>query len=172
MSFFYDALPPDIGGIITGLVGGLIWAAIVLLWQIGKSRVIRRSIRRNFIGKRALVWRPPNMCILLTNTSGWPVTIRRAGFIAEGSAFDGRYLSDKEGNKEFVYDNHILLKTRTNGCWGVPIELLKSKIETVWVEYEFDTIFGRSRVEEVELGGDVAKFFEDFRLGTRRTLNI
>jgi len=156
-------------GMVKGLAQAVIWAAIVWIWQIAKTFRIRREIRKSFVGKKATSWKPPNLFgILIKNSSPWSVTIRSAGFSSGINVFGCGYL----GNKQPIYDKHILLKTDTEDTWGFPIEKLGMKIESVWVIYEYDTFFGRSKVERIELGQDVAQFFEGQRVRLRETFKL
>jgi hypothetical protein len=156
-------------GVVKGIAQAVVWATIIWGWQTAKAYKIRREIRNSFIGQKSSAWQPPNLfAIWIRNRSPWPVTIRGAGFVAGGSLYNCGYL----GHKKPVYDDHILLKAQTDDRWGFPIEKLGRKLEGVWVEIEFDTVFGKTKVEKIELGGDVAQFFENQRVQTRATFNL
>ncbi|MDB6110903.1 MAG: hypothetical protein JWR69_2653 [Pedosphaera sp.] len=157
------------GGVVKGITQAIVWALLILAWQYLKAYKIRRDIRKSFVGQKASSWRPPNLFgILVRNSSAWPVTIRSAGFMVGPNKFTCGYL----GNKDAVYDNHILLKSETEDTWGLPIQSLARKIEAVWLEIEFDTVFGNTKIERLELGGEVAQFLEEQRVQLRKQFQL
>jgi hypothetical protein len=133
-----------------------LWAAIVWIWQMMKTFRIRREIRKTIASKHGVAGSLKFFGISLKNNSPWPVIIRSAGFSCSG---DISFVLQYRGTKSPVYGDHILLKTVTGDIWWLPIEMLKREIIGIWVGYEFDTVFGRSKVEKIELGGGVADFF-------------
>jgi hypothetical protein len=148
-------------GIVQGLTIAIVWACLLWGWRRAKARKIRAEVRKSLSTKKAMYWQAPDLFgIALKNSSAWPVIVRRTGFIlATGSVALG-YL----GRKKPEYENHVLLKPDTDDCWGCPIDALTAKIAGVWIEYEYDTLLGRSKVDWIELVGEDARFFEDFRV--------
>jgi len=156
-----------LNGVVEGLTTALVWALLLWFWQLVKMYKIRFKIRKSIIDTKSFFYQRPNYFgIVLKNTSAWPVIIRGVRFVLDSVEVQCGYL----GRKESEYDEHILLKSKTDDRWGCPINLLNDVIKEAWVEYEYDTLLGQSKVERVKIADEATCILEDSRQQIRKGL--